>query len=392
MAKSANPLYNCSMTDMQGQKTIGIVGGGQLGRMLTLAAQPLGFKVAVINPEAGGPAAQVGAQEIVGDLYDPAALQKLAAVSDFITIEIEHLDADELEKVAKLGKPVNPAPKTIRLIQDKFAQKEFLQQARIPVAPFAKVDNALEAKSVLKEFDGKMLLKTRHGAYDGRGNMVVETNAQVDEAFKLFAGKALYAEKFVPFHKELAVMVARSIAGDVAVYPVVETIHERNICIEVLAPAPVGKSVRKTAEKLAAKVAALLDGAGMFGIEMFLNKDGVVLVNEIAPRVHNSGHYTMDASRTSQFEQHIRAISGLPLGATDLTAPAAVMINILGEHDGPTEVVGLDEALAIPEVSVHLYGKSPTKIDRKMGHINATGKTIAEARKRAQTARKHLKI
>jgi len=377
---------------MEGQQTIGIVGGGQLGRMLTLAALPLGFKVVVLNPSPDSPAKQVGAEEIVGDLYDEAALRKLAEAADFITIEIEHMDAAVLEKISELKPGINPSPKTIRLIQDKFAQKEFLKQVKIPVAPFAKVENISEAQAILKKFGGKMLLKTRHGAYDGRGNMVVSNTAQITEAFKRFAGKALYAEQFVPFTKELAVMVARSTDGAVATYPVVETIHERNICVEVLAPAPVDVKIRKKAEALATKVASLLDGAGMFGIELFLTTDGKVLVNEIAPRVHNSGHYTMDASRTSQFEQHIRAVTGLPLGSTDLLTPAATMINILGERDGPTKVEGLREAMATPETSVHLYGKSPTKVDRKMGHINSTGKTVAEARKRAQGARKKLAI
>jgi 5-(carboxyamino)imidazole ribonucleotide synthase len=380
------------MTDWEGQQTIGIIGGGQLGRMLTLAAQPLGFQVLVINPTPNGPATQVGAAEIVADLYDPNALRELAERSDFVTIEIEHLDADSLEQLLELGKPINPAPKTIRLIQDKLAQKEFLEKAGVPVAPFAGVTTIEEAEQQLEKFGGKMLLKTRHGAYDGRGNMVVSSSDEIHEAFDKFNGAQLYAEQFIPFVKELAVMVARSIDGTVAVYPVVETIHERNICIEVLAPAPVDPEIQQTATDLAHRVANLLEGAGMFGIEMFLGTNGEILINEIAPRVHNSGHYTMDASRTSQFEQHIRAISGLPLGSTELLAPAAVMINILGEQDAPTKIEGLAAALNIPEVSVHLYGKSPTKVDRKMGHINATGKTLAEARERAESARKQLKI
>ena len=187
-------------------------------------------------------------------------------------------------------------------------------------------------------------------------------------------------------------MVARSFDGDIALYPVVETIHERNICIEVLAPAPVSNTVIAKATAVASSVAELLQGAGTFGVEMFLTKTGDVLVNEIAPRVHNSGHFTTEASRTSQFEQHIRAISGLPLGDTRLVVPAAVMINILGERDGPTKIEGLSEALSIPETSVHFYGKSPTKIDRKMGHITSTGKTTEEAQERARTARKAISI
>lgn len=378
---------------MQSQQTIGIVGGGQLGRMLTLAALPLGFKVVVVDPGQHSPAAQVGAEEITANLYDEAALRELARRSDFVTVEIEHLDAEVLAKIAReLKTPINPAPATIRLIQDKYLQKEFLAAHDIPVAPFVKIDDEKSANAALKKFKGKMLIKARHGAYDGRGNMVVKSALDVHHALEHFAGRQLYAEAFVPFTKELAVMVVRNMKGEVKTYPVVETIHKRNICLEVLAPAPVSQVIQKRATKVAAKVAGFLEGAGMFGIELFLTKDGNILVNEIAPRVHNSGHYTMDASRTSQFEQHIRAVTGLPLGSTDLTSSAAVMINILGEHDRPTEVKGLKEALAVPGTNVHLYGKSPTKVDRKMGHINATGKTVEQARARARKARKVLEI
>lgn len=377
---------------MESHKTIGIIGGGQLGRMLTLAAQPLGFQVVVINPTPDSPAAQVGAEEIVADLYDPVALKQLAEKSDFITIEIEHLDVNALEAIEKLGKKVNPSSATLRIIQDKFKQKEFFNAANVPVAPFVKIDNKQDAIKALSEFNGKMLLKTRFGAYDGRGNMVVSLNDDIDHAFEKFGDAKLYAEEYIPFEKELAVMATRSVNGEIALYPVVETVHERNINVEVLAPATVDESIQKEALSVAHSVAELLQGAGVFGIEMFLTQSGKVLVNEVAPRVHNSGHYTLDASGTSQFEQHIRAITGMPLGDTNLKVPAAVMVNILGEHNRPTVIEGLDEASLIPETHVHLYGKSPTKIDRKMGHITSTGKTIEEARERARSARKAISI
>lgn len=382
----------CYNDFMKEGKTIGIVGGGQLGRMLTLAALPLGFKVVVVDPSPNSPAAQVGASEITANLYDKQALKKLAKLADYITIEIEHLDVDILEEIEKLGTPVNPSPSIVRIIQDKLKQKEFFASVGIPVAPFVAINSKNDAKKALKEFGGKMLLKTRLGAYDGRGNMAIENQKDIDAAFEKFSSTPLYAEKFIPFKKELAVMVSRGMDGSVALYPVVETIHQRNICVEVLAPADIPDDVQTKALKVASTVGKHLKGAGMFGIEMFLTNDDTVLVNEIAPRVHNSGHYSMDASRTSQFEQHIRAISGLPLGSTQLLAPAAVMVNILGEHDRPTIVSGLEHALSIPEVTVHIYGKSPTKVDRKMGHINATGKTIQEARTRANKARKVLSI
>lgn len=377
---------------MQTHKTLGIVGGGQLGRMLTLAALPLGFRVVVVDPVSGSPAAQAGAEEITADLYDPAALAELARRADYTTVEIEHLDADILQTLADNGAHIQPSPRTIKLIQDKYEQKKFLASHDIPVAPFVPLDDIPMAREALKKFGGTMLIKTRHGAYDGRGNMVVKSNEDITRAFKLFAGKKLYAEGMVPFVRELAVMIARSTDGQVTAYPVVETIHERNICVEVLAPAPIEAKEKDAAEGIALRVAALLDGAGTYGIEMFLTRDGDVLVNEIAPRVHNSGHYSMEASRTSQFEQHVRAVTGLPLGDTSMVVPAAVMVNILGERDGPTDITGLDTVLAIPHVSVHLYGKSPTKIDRKMGHITATGETIEHAREKARQARAALGI
>ncbi len=374
------------------KSSIGIVGGGQLGRMLTEAAQSLGFKVVVINPTPGSPAGQVGAEEIIADLYNEDALRELASKSDIMTIEIEHLDADALEKIATTRKPIHPSPSTIRLIQDKYTQKAFLRAASIPVADFIELKSLEQAQKALRDFGGKMLLKARHGAYDGRGNALVKSTDELAVAWQRFKNKALYAEAYVPFVKELAVMVARSTNGEIKAYPVVETFHERNICIEVHAPAQVDQTIADTAQNLAISVAKHLSGAGVFGIEMFLTKEGDVMINEIAPRVHNSGHHTIEANSTSQFEQHIRAITGMPLGATNLKVPAAVMINILGDHDGEPNITGLKTATTIPNTYVHLYGKSPVAIDRKMGHITATGKNIQEAQKRAHKARKAITI
>lgn len=371
--------------------TIGIVGGGQLGRMLTEAALPLGFRVVVVDPGENCPAAQAGAEQIVGNLYDENALKALAERADYITVEIEHLDAKLLDTIAATGKPVNPAPKTIMTIQDKLEQKHFLRKAGIPVADFVEVTDTASAEKALRDFGGKMVLKSRHGAYDGRGNAVVASPTQLAAAMESLGDK-LYAEKFIPFKKELAIMVARDQEGNVAAYPVTETIQQRNICLETLTPAEINPDLLGQAERFATDVAEHLEGAGVFGIEMFLTDDGRILINELAPRVHNSGHYTIEGCETSQFEQHVRAITGMELGSAKLKAPAAVMVNILGERDGPTEVKGLDEASAVPGTAVHLYGKSPTKVDRKMGHITSTGGTVAEARERAEQARKLIDV
>lgn len=384
--------FRVSFKDMKSHKTIGILGGGQLGRMLTLAAVPLGFDVVVLHPHAESPASLVGAQEIVADFYNEAAIKELAERSDYLTIEIEHVSAQALELIEKTGKPVNPAPKDIRIIQDKYTQKEFLQSNGIKVASFTKIDTPETAIQALKNYGGKMLLKTRYGAYDGRGNKVIGSEDELSKAIEFFGSAELYAEQFIPFEKELAVMVARDFDGTITTYPVVETIHQRNICVEVIAPAQVDEAVARLAESTVRAIANLMHGAGVFGIELFLTKEGNILVNEIAPRVHNSGHYTIEACRTSQFEQHIRAISGLHLGTPDLVVPAAVMVNILGEREGPVELSGVNKVLAHPATSLHIYGKSPTKIDRKMGHITTTGVDVQIVKDHAEQARKELTI
>lgn len=374
------------------RKTIGIVGGGQLGRMLTLAAKSLGFDVIVINPEANSPASQVGAVEIVANLYDKSAIKKLAKISDYITYEIEHLDTAVFSGIDPLSTKINPAPKTIELIQDKYLQKVFLHKAGIPLAKFVEIKNAQSASRILEDFGGKMLLKTRHGAYDGRGNYFIKNKNDLGKSLELFSDKKLYAEEFIDFDKEIAVMVAKDIGGAMRTYPVVETVHDRNICVEVIVPAVLSESRKREAQEIAKNTISLFAGAGVFGVEMFLTRSGKILVNEIAPRVHNSGHYTTEACQTSQFEQHIRAISGLPLGSVDMVVPSAVMINILGERSGKTVIKGLDKALGIEGVSVHLYGKSPTKVDRKMGHITAVSGSVAQARKNAVKARKAISL
>ncbi|MFI5270462.1 MAG: 5-(carboxyamino)imidazole ribonucleotide synthase [Candidatus Saccharimonadales bacterium] len=372
---------------MSQTETIGILGGGQLGRMLTEAAIPLGKKVIVIDPGANSPASQVGATQIIAALQDEEAIRELAKKVDVISVEIEHVNTKVMQKLWEEGVKINPYPSTISMIQDKLLQKHFLKSAGFPVADFMEIDSKETAEKARKHFGGKMIIKTRFGAYDGRGNMVVESPEQIDEALEYFIEQKLYAEKFVPFEKELAVMIGKDSKDQVVCYPVVETLQSRNICVEVHAPAQISESTSAQAIEIATKVGNHLEGPGVYGIEMFLTNDTKVLINEIAPRVHNSGHYTIEACETSQFSQAIRAISDMELGPTNMIVPAAVMINILGERNGPTQITGVAEAEQIPGVTVHMYGKSPTKIDRKMGHITATGKTLNEARNKAKQAR-----
>lgn len=374
------------------QPVIGIVGGGQLGRMLTQAAIPLGFTVVVVDPNDNCPAAQVGAKQIKANLYDSDALHKLAKQADFITVEIEHLETKTLKTIAESGIPVNPHPDTIALIQDKYQQKEFLQKHGLPVAPFQRVDSTEDVQNFMEKHTKKVFLKTRHGAFDGRGNATVSSSKQLREALQHFKNKPLYVEATVPFKKELAVLVAKDMKGNILTYPVTETFHERSICIQTITPARFSKTTQAQAIKLATEAIGKLSGAGLFAVELFLLHDGSLMINEIAPRVHNSGHFTIDASETSQFEQHIRAISNLPLGSTKLTAPYAVMRNILGKRDGEAQLDGVHAALALHHVNFHFYGKLVTKLDRKMGHITATGDTIKQTMERALQAEQSISI
>lgn len=371
---------------------IGIVGGGQLGRMLGIAAKQMGFHVTVTDPTPKSPASHVVDEQIVAGYSDPVATKKLASLSDFLTVEIEHIDTSTLQSLAVRGARVNPSPKTIEMIKDKFRQKEYLKSHKIPTAWFKEIKSADELRSTVKKWGYPMLLKAKHDAFDGRGNALIKNDVDMRRALDAFGARALYAERFVPFLKELAVLAARDTKGNIAFYPVVETIHKNNICHIVKAPAPVTPGVTKKVLRLSKRVMAHLKGAGVFAIEMFVTKDGKVLVNEIAPRVHNSGHFTIEGSVTSQFEQHIRAITGLPLGKTDMRVKAAVMINIIGERKGAVDVKALEKVLEIPDVHVHIYGKAETKPERKMGHITATGKTMKEAYNKAVKARKLLSI
>ena len=309
-----------------------------------------------------------------------------------MTIDFEHVNTDVLQEVANNETPVHPAPVTVKMIQDKLAQKQFLHEKNLPVAEFSDVPTIEDAQKALADYDGKMLLKKRRHSYDGKGNAVVDGEENLEDAWNLLGGSELYAEKFVPFSSELAVLIARDVNGESITYPTVETIHVNNICHEVFLPGNIDSEIRAKAEQIAHKTAEHLDGAGVFAIEMFLTAEGDVLINEIAPRVHNSGHPTIEGSVTSQFEQHIRAITGDKLGSVDMKTPTAVMINILGQRNGESEPSGVEEAEGLGDVTVHLYGKHQTKVGRKMGHITATADTLEEANDKAEKAHSLVSI
>jgi phosphoribosylaminoimidazole carboxylase len=361
--------------------TIGVLGGGQLGRMMASAAHDLGMRIAVLDPDRDAPAGQVADRHVIGDFRNPERIRELADGCDILTVEIEHVNADMLDALAQQGIPVHPAPGTLRLIQDKLLQKRHLAEHGIPVAPFTDASDEA-ALAAAERFGFPLLLKSRLLAYDGRGNALAHSHDALPDAIAALGGLArgLYVEQVIPFERELAVMVARGLDGALAVYPVVETLHRDNILHRVIAPAPIPEAAQQAARDVARQAVAAFEGAGIFGVELFLLPDGSVLVNEIAPRPHNSGHYTIEACATSQFEQHLRAILGLPLGDTSLKVGAAAMVNLLGAGDGLLEETlrPLDRALSIPGAAIHWYGKSTVRAQRKMGHITLTAPAMAD--------------
>lgn len=363
-----------------------------MARMLAYDAKKLGFVVTVLDPTQNSPGGQVADCQIVAQLGNGKAMRELSRRSDYITIEWELADAELLERLAGRGVPVNPSASTLGIIKDKLVQKRFLKGSGLPVGEFLEVGSGEDAVSAGRKLGYPMLLKARYGGYDGRGNALIRSEKRIKSGMEKLNGHGLYAEKFIPFAKELSVMVARGMDGDIAAYPVVENIHENNILHTTIAPARISMASRSRAQRVAINAMRHLKGAGVFGIEMFLTRDGRILINEIAPRVHNSGHYTIEACATSQFEQHIRAVTGLPLGSTEMIARNAVMVNILGERTGTAEVRGMDKALRIPGVTVHIYGKAATRPERKMGHVTAIGRTRSEALKKAMMARQCISI
>lgn len=376
------------------ENSIGIIGGGQLGRMLTFAAKQLGFYVVILDPTEKSPAGQVADEQIVADFKDEAAILSLAEKSSFVTFEIELTNAQVLSQIAERGVVVHPSGDTLSVIQDKWRQKEFLTSWGVPTVQSLLVqeNNEESVMWAMKELGTPVVLKARFDAYDGRGNAVIKNRADIPIALEKLKGRQLYAEQYIPFERELAVIAARNTHGEITTYHVVETIQENNICHMVVAPARTTDDVVYEATLLAVNVMQHLEGAGVFGIEMFETSDGKVLVNEIAPRVHNSGHFSLGACVTSQFEQHIRAITGMPLGDTRMVAPVAVMVNILGQRTGKAKIEGLTAAFEQQNVSVHIYGKGETRPERKMGHITAIGENVEETMRRAVKARKAISI
>lgn len=367
---------------------IGVLGGGQLGRMLCQAASCMGVKMAVLDPEKDCPASSLAYKQVVGSFRDTHAVREFARGCGALTFEIEHVDVETLEELEREGVDIEPKPSTIRTIQDKYLQKVHFRQHGVALPDFRKIDDLKSAEEAGHLFGYPLMIKSRRLAYDGRGNAVARTKEGLLAAVSSLGGfeRDLYAEMWAPFIKELSIMVARGRDGSLRCFPTVETTHKDNICHTVEAPAQISKEVADAAVDLAEKAVGSLQGAGVFGVELFLLADGQVLLNEVAPRPHNSGHYTIEACYTSQFEQHLRAVLGLPLGDSTMKVSAAIMYNLLGEDDGEAGFTiaqrKMRKAVAVPGASVHWYGKPEIRKQRKMGHITVVGPSVSVVRSR----------
>lgn len=368
---------------------IGIIGGGQLGRMMVKAAKRLGCTCVVLDPTPGSPAGQVAGHQIVGDYHDPAKLRELTESSDLTTFDIEDIDTGTLLQLEQEGHNIHPSPTLLATVQDKLLQKKLLEGAGIAVADYVETPNP-NAES-FAEFGYPLVQKARRGGYDGRGVAVM----QEPEEFSRHLPVPSFVERFIVAEKEIAVLVARGKDGESRCYPVVEMRFRpgENMLDMLIAPADLSNETSQAAQALAVRTVEALGGVGIFGIEMFLTHDGKLLVNEVAPRTHNSGHYTIEACVTDQFEQHLRAIIGLPLGSTDLLSPAA-MVNLLGApgKSGRPVIKGMAAALAIPGVCIHIYGKARTTPFRKMGHVTVLDPDIQKAREKAERVRELITI
>ena len=366
---------------------VGIIGGGQLGKIMAQKAKKMGFHVTILDPTPNCPAAQVSDKQIIGGFHDEAKLSQLVEENDVTTFELEHVDTSILKKMYDDGNKIYPSPYLIELIQDKFKQKELLDKKGIPVPLYKEV----KSEACLESFGFPVIQKARKGGYDGKGVVLLKSKDDLSKAIKADS----FIEELVDIQKEIAVMVARNIQGEIVCYPVVEMLFDErvNICDIVIAPARIDEDIRKQVEEIAIKSIEALDGVGIFGVELFLTKDNRILLNEIAPRPHNSGHYTIESCLTSQFEQLIRAVTNLPLGSTKLISPSA-MVNLLGEegYKGEPFVEGIHEALEISGLSFHFYGKKETSPFRKMGHITVLDESLDEALRKAQIAKEILKV
>jgi 5-(carboxyamino)imidazole ribonucleotide synthase len=356
--------------------------------MLTQAAVALGVETVIFERSADSPAGRLTQAEIIGAWDDPALLDLFASRCDLVTLENEFVDAAILASLEARGLPVLPSAATLAVVQDKLLQKERIAAAGLRVPTFRRVESPDDLPVVADALGWPLLLKARRNGYDGYGNATLRGPGDAALAWDRLTrgGSPLLAEAFVPFARELAVMVVRGRDGEARAYPVVETVQRQHICHLVRAPAPIAAAEAAEATALALAAVEAVGGVGIFGIELFALEDGQILFNELAPRPHNSGHYTIESCVASQFENHLRAVIGWPLAPTDMRAPAAAMVNLLGRRAGPVRPSALRAALGVPGAHLHLYGKRESRVGRKMGHVTALGATLAEAEELALRA------
>jgi 5-(carboxyamino)imidazole ribonucleotide synthase len=367
---------------------LGVLGGGQLGRMLLQDAVNFNLQLHMLDPDADAPCKHLASHFQTGDLKDFETVYKFGKTVDLLTIEIEHVNVDALQKLEDEGLKVFPSPSLLRIVQDKGLQKEFYINNKIPTADFFLTENKEQIKDYASEFP--FMQKMRKGGYDGKGVVKLSNPEHLENAFEVPS----VLEKLVDFEKEISVIIARNESGQVKAFPVVELEFnpEANLVEYLFAPANIAHDVEKTANEIAMDVAIALDLVGILAVEMFVTRDGKVLVNEIAPRPHNSGHHTIEANYTSQYEQHLRAILNLPLGSTK-SKTAAVMVNLLGEKgfSGDAVYEGLEDVLSMEGVKLHLYGKKTTKPFRKMGHLTILDPDLQSAKEKAIRVKNVLK-
>ncbi|WP_286180228.1 5-(carboxyamino)imidazole ribonucleotide synthase [Neobacillus cucumis] len=355
--------------------TIGILGGGQLGRMISIAGRNMGYRFITLDPTPDSPCGQAADRQIIASFSELNAAKELGNASDVITYEFENVDS-HVASILETTSFVPQGSKLLKITQNRIREKSTLQSNDVPVAPFLVIQSEQDILTAVDRFGFPCVMKTATGGYDGKGQWVIHEKDQIAIAVEALknSGVEMIIEQFISFSKEISVIVARNIAGQGKTFPVAENIHINNILHQSIVPARITEEQRKQAEKVALKVAESLNAVGLIAIEMFLTKDGDILVNELAPRPHNSGHYSMDACVISQFEQHIRAICGLSLGDTTLLSPI-IMVNILGQHLSKV----LDKLEQLPSsAKLHLYGKKESKENRKMGHINFLGPSLEE--------------
>jgi len=369
--------------------TLGIVGGGQLGRMLIQAAIDLNIDVHILDPDANAPCRDIATEFTQGSLTDFDTVYTFAQNCDVITIEIENVNTEALQKLSEEGKKVYPEPNVVALIQDKREQKQFYEKHDIPTAPFVLTEQQLDLEKHQDMFPA--VQKLGRAGYDGRGVQKIQSTEDISKGFD----QPGLLEKLIDFEKELAVIVARNPSGEIKAFPVTEMVFhpEHNLVEYLFAPASISEEIAQKATDLAKKVIEELNMTGLLAVELFLTRDGEILVNEVAPRPHNSGHHTIEGNMVSQYDQHLRAILDLPLGATDTLIPAA-MVNLLGEdgYTGEAQYQGLDKVLTVDGINVHLYGKKLTKPFRKMGHVTILDQNLDQLKEKVKFIKNHLRV